>query len=116
MQPDFMVDPPALENFADTSVRRGQAFDALRDQMRAMELPRDAFGYIPGVGGRVYDAYDEFTHNIADSLASCAETMTSISSVVRGAVLAYEGADDAPAETYSVIESELGNADIRGVS
>jgi hypothetical protein len=116
MQPDFMVDPPALETFADTSVSRGQAFDGLRDQVRGMELPRDAFGYVPGVGGRVYDAYDEFTRNVADSLTSCAETMMSISSAVRGVVLAYESADDAPREIYSIVESELGSADIQGVS
>ncbi len=116
MQPDFLVDPPALETFAASSVNRGQAFDGLRDQMRGMELARNAFGYIPGIGGRIYDAYDEFTRNVADSLASCAETMMSISSAVRSVVLAYQSADDAPAETYTIIGSELGNADIRGVS
>jgi len=111
----FQVEPTALETFASTAMSRNHAFDQLRTQMTGLELPRDAFGYIPGIGGRVYNAYEDFTHQTTDSLASAAESMAQIAAAVRGVVVAYQNTDNAPQTAYSVIESDLGSIDIRGL-
>ena len=63
---DFKVDPPALEQFAGTSMNRQHDFDNLHSTIQGISVPRDAFGYVPGIGGRVFDAYQEFVHGCTD--------------------------------------------------
>lgn len=111
----FQVEPAALETFASTSMSRNHAFDQLRTQMTAVELPRDAFGHIPGIGGRIHDAYEDFTHQTTDSLSSAAESMAQIAAAVRGVIVAYQNTDNAPQTAYSVIETDMGTIDIRGL-
>ena len=114
MVSDFRVDPPALEQFAAASTDRGHEFDDLHTRMRGLRLPRDSFGYIPGIGGRVYDAYDEFSHGCTDAIASAAESMASIATAVRGVATAYLGTDQAAHDRQATIEADLDGIDIRG--
>src|SRR5919205_1181680 len=110
----FHVEPQYLEQFASTSMHRNQAFDTLRSQMTSVQVSRDAFGHIPGIGGRVYNAYEDFTHQTTDSLASAAESMAQIASAVRGVIVAYQNTDAAPDAAYRNFESTIDgiNADL----
>jgi hypothetical protein len=112
---DFKVEPQALEHFAATSVNRQYDLHDVRTRMQNVHLPRDGFGYVPGIGNRVYAAYDEFVQGCTDSVASAAESMASIAAAVRGVVVAYTTSDDAARASQMVIDSDLGNADIRGI-
>jgi hypothetical protein len=100
----FHVEPPALERFAASSVDRQGDLADLRGRMQEVHVPRDSFGHIPGIGGRVYDAYDEFVSGCADSVASAAETMASIASAVRGVVHAYLTSDHAAEDSMNAVE------------
>jgi hypothetical protein len=113
---EFSVDPPSLERFAASSMDRKHDFDDLRTRMESVRLPRDSFGYIPGIGNRVCDAYDEFTHSCADSLASAAESMASIAAAVRAVVTAYVTSDEAARDSNVAIENDLRGVHIRSTS
>jgi hypothetical protein len=113
---EFSVDPPSLERFAASSMDRKRDFDLLRSRMEAVRLPRDSFGFIPGIGNRVHDAYDEFTHGCTDSLSSAAESMASIAAAVRAVVTAYVTSDEAARDSLAAVESDLAGVHIRGVS
>jgi hypothetical protein len=112
---DFKVEPPALEQFAGTSMNRRHDFDDLRNRIQGVEVPRDAFGYVPGIGGRVYDAYEEFVHGCTDSIASAAESMASIAAAVRGVISAYTTSDHKAEASQTVIQSDLSGVNIRGI-
>jgi hypothetical protein len=45
----FHVEPPALDRFANTAQGREQDLAGLRGRMQNAEVPRDAFGYVPGI-------------------------------------------------------------------
>src|SRR6266508_4345017 len=112
---DFKVDPPALEQFARTSMDRRDAFDHLRQRMDQVAVPRDSFGHIPGIGHRVYDAYHEFVTGCADGIASAAEAMASVAAAVRGVVTEYQSTDRSAADALDGVNNDLGNVNIRGV-
>lgn len=112
---DFKVDPPALEQFAGTSMNRQHDFDTLHSKIQGISVPRDAFGYVPGIGGRVFDAYQEFVQGCTDSIASAAESMASIASAVRGVNYAYDTSDHKAEDSQKVIQSDLSGLNIRGV-
>lgn len=110
---EFEVDPQALQLFAGLSTDRGKDFDEMRGQLDSVRVARDSFGYIPGIGNRVHEAYEEFVDGCADSLASAAETMAEISSAVKGVALAYLTSDDAAAESMQSLHSDLDGVGIR---
>jgi hypothetical protein len=111
---DFHVEPQALEQFAAASQGRLHDADDLLARMRAVHVPRDSFGYLPGIGGRVYDDYDEFVHGCADSLSSAAAAMGSIASAVRDVVTAYTTSDQAARDSAVAVQTDLSTVDIRG--
>ena len=92
-----MTDLPALDAFADRTVGRRDQFDQVRNRMAAARLPRDAFGYIPGVGGRIHDAYEEFVDGCADATGQITDAVYTLSQGVREAVEAYAASDEAAA-------------------
>jgi hypothetical protein len=112
---DFYVEPAALERFAATSMDREHDFHDLRTRMNNVHLPRDSFGYIPGIGNRIYDAYTDFVDGCADSLASAAESMAEIAAAVRGVVSAYATSDQTAHNRHAAIGSDLRDVNIRGV-
>jgi hypothetical protein len=57
---EVAADLPALDALSDRTVGRRDQLDQVRSRMSAVRLPRDAFGYIPGIGARVHDAYEQF--------------------------------------------------------
>jgi|1185.fasta_scaffold184797_2 hypothetical protein len=106
---------PAMERFAATSMDRRDEFDHLRERMESVRLPRDAFGYIPGIGNRVHDAYEEFVTGCADAISSAAESMASVAAAVRGTIVAYSDSDHAAAEGLDAVRSGLAGTDLRGL-
>jgi len=112
---DFKVDPPALEQFARTSMDRRDEFDELHRRMADVAVPRDSFGHIPGIGHRVYDAYHDFVTGCADGIASAAEAMAAVAAAVRGVVTEYVASDRSAADALDGVNNDLGNVNIRGV-
>lgn len=93
MADEFEVDPPALERFAGRSADRERQFTSLRSEMDAVHLDRDAFGHIPGIGDRIYSAYQEFVDGCESATTEMASSMGWIALGVRGTAQAYEGSD-----------------------
>ena len=112
---EFTVDPPVLEQFANTSMDRRDGFDQLLAAMSRARVPADSFGHIPGIGSRVFTAYDQFVSGCADGIASAAEAMASIAAAVRGVVNEYMASDRSSADSMTAIEADLGQVEIRGV-
>ena len=110
---EVKADQPAMDRFAARSLDRRDEFDRLRARMDMVRVHREAFGYIPGVGNRVHDAYDEFVDGCADAIASAAQSMASVSAAVRGAVIEYATSDTAAADALRSIETGMAGTDLR---
>ena len=104
---EMKIDAAALEAFAKASDRRRHDFDQVRKQADQTRVDRESFGRIPGIGSRVYGAYDEHVRACEDGISSAGEAMAAIASGVRAVILNTENANEA------VIES-LRGIDIRG--
>ena len=76
--------------------RRDQ-LDQARSQLSAVRLPRDAFGYIPGIGGRIHDAYEDFVDSCTEAATEITEATYSLSQGVRNASEAYAESDQSSA-------------------
>jgi hypothetical protein len=106
---------PAMEKFAAKSLDRRDEFHELRSRMDGLRLPRESFGYIPGIGNRIDDAYEDFVTSCADAISSAAETMASLAAAVRGAMNDYETSDHAAAAALHTIDNDLDGVGLRGV-
>ncbi len=105
---DLSVDGDALRQFATGSSNRRQEIDEIRGRMAGVQLPRNSFGYIPGIGNRVYAAYQEFASGCADSIASAAETMDSIAAAMRDVADGYQTTDQAAGDGVTAAGTGLG--------
>lgn len=112
---DLYVEPEALGAFAKTSDHRRSDFDAAHGEAERIKVGRDSFGKIPGIGSRVYHAYDEHRRSCADGIASAAEAMASIAAGVRAVMLNYTGAEGAITDDVGTVRQTMGDIDIRGV-
>ena len=92
------VEGPALERFAGRSADREQDFTTLRGQMDAVHLDRGAFGYIPGIGEKIYSAYQEFVEGCESSTTSMASAMGWLALGTRGTAQAYGASDQGAAD------------------
>ena len=98
MSDHVQVDTPSLERFAGRSSDREQDFTSLRGQMDAVHLDRGAFGYIPGIGDKIYNAYQEFVEGCESATTSMVSAMGWLALGVRGTAQAYAGSDHAAAD------------------
>src|SRR4051794_9502 len=98
MSDHVRVDAPSLERFAVGSSDREQELTSLRGQMDAVHLGRDAFGHIPGIGAKIYGAYQEFVDGCESATTSMASAMDWLALGVRGTAQAYQGSDHAAAD------------------
>jgi uncharacterized protein YukE len=71
----FTTDPDALVDFATRCEGYGHNMDTLVTKLQEAQVGRDAFGHIPWVGSRIYDAYDKH-------VAQCTQTTTAAASAV----------------------------------
>ncbi len=102
------IDAAALEAFAKSSDRRRGQYDQVKTQADQTRVDREAFGKIPGIGARVYSAYDEHTRACEDGIASAAEAMAAIASGVRAVITNTDNANEA-------VQESLNGVQIRGV-
>jgi hypothetical protein len=102
------VDAAALEAFAKSSDRRRGEFDRVKSKTDETRVDRESFGKIPGIGSRVYEAYDEHVRACEDGIASAAEAMAGIASGVRAVIVNTDRANEAVKESLRGIQ-------IRGV-
>lgn len=93
MSDHLQVDAPSLERFAGRSSDREQDFTTLRGQLDAIHLDRGAFGYIPGIGEKIYSAYQELVDGCESTTTSMASAMGWLALGVRGTAQAYQGTD-----------------------
>jgi uncharacterized protein YukE len=98
MSDHVRVEAPALEQFASRSSDREEEFVALRGQMDAVHLDRGAFGYIPGIGSKIYSAYQEFVDGCESTTTSMATAMGWLAIGVRGTAQAYQASDQGAAD------------------
>ena len=105
---EIKVDARVLEKFARTSDARRKDFDGVKKGADQVRVAEDSFGKIPGIGHRVYSAYDEHVKACEDGIASAAEAMAAIASGVRSVITNTDGANEA-------IEDSLAGIEIRGV-
>ncbi|MFI1991049.1 hypothetical protein [Actinoplanes sp. NPDC020271] len=80
------ADLSAMFAFADRGIGRRDRTDQARNGLSAVNVPRDAFGYVPGVGGRVYDAYAEFVSDCSDVTDFASHALLSLSETVKEVV------------------------------
>lgn len=98
MSDHVRVEAPALEQFATRSSDREEQFVALRGEMDAVHLDRGAFGYIPGIGARIHQAYQEFVDGCESTTTSMGNAMGWLALGVRGTAQAYQGSDHGAAD------------------
>lgn len=110
----FKVEPQALERFATTSDARGDAFNNVGAAMAAAAVPRDSFGRIPGIGERIFEAYQKHVQACTDGIASAAEAMASIASGVRGMADNYHDTDSASHDHMKALHGQLDAASMGG--
>jgi hypothetical protein len=112
---ELEADLPSLERFAGSSLGRRDEFEHLRARMDGLHLPRVSFGYIPGIGNRVYGVYDEFVHSCAVAVGSAAESMEAVAEAVRDTATAYAGSDGSSKAALGAIEFGMAGTDLREV-
>ena len=94
---EVAADLPALDAFSDRTVSRRDHVDQVRSRMDAVRLPRDAFGYIPGIGDRTHDAYESFVDDCTTAVAQISDAVYELSQAVRKASEAYADSDQSSA-------------------
>jgi hypothetical protein len=105
---EMQVHSGALETFARSSDNRRRDFDDVKTKAAQVRVGRESFGKIPGIGSRVYEAYDEHVRACEDGIASAAEAMAGIASGVRAVITNTDNANEA-------IQESLRGIHIRGV-
>jgi hypothetical protein len=95
---EVRADFPAMEAFAAGTVARHDQIDQVRDGLNTARLPRDAFGYILGVGGKVHDAYEDFVTSCAGVTELAGHTMLELARVIRNAAETLAGIDQVNAD------------------
>ncbi|MEU8662852.1 hypothetical protein [Actinoplanes philippinensis] len=80
------ADLPAIEAFGDRTIARRDHLDQVRNQLNSTRLPRDAFGYVPGVGGKVHDAYEDFVTQCAEATEMASEVVLALGRRIHTAV------------------------------
>jgi hypothetical protein len=103
----FRVEPARLHEFAARSRRRQDAFGKLHTELAAAALDRDAFGHLPMVGGRIYEAYDEHLATCLGGLESARNRMSATATLLDGLGDDYEGRDQEIASALRRIEDAL---------
>lgn len=74
----FIVQIDALLDFAKKCEALGDQMDTLSKSLNDATVGRDAFGHIPMVGSRIYDAYDQHVDQCKETAASSASMIHSI--------------------------------------
>jgi hypothetical protein len=90
----FEVHESALEAFAKTSDSRCRQLEQYLEQAKQLAVSPDAFGHIPFIGARVYQAYNQHVTESIDGLAAAGIVMALNSLAIMTAVAKYQQAED----------------------
>jgi hypothetical protein len=101
------VDPAVLDDYARRWDDRSAAFDSTAAAVRDAEVPRDAFGWIPGIGGRVHDAYQGLLDDLLTGLRSAGGHLAEIGDGLRAAATSYAASDAAGAADAAGLDDVL---------
>lgn len=91
----FHVEPEALTAFATRCEGYGEQMDALSKQLQEARVGRDAFGHIPSVGSRIYDAYDRHVDQCVEAAGSAASAIHGIAANTALTASTYEHGEKA---------------------
>lgn len=111
---DIHVEPDALEKLAAATTDRAEIMAELKNKLQAMQVPRASFGFIPGIGDRVFTAYDEFVDNLRDSLWEAKSSMNEIADTLKLVADQYRVADRHTADYLGSIYNATADAGISG--
>jgi hypothetical protein len=89
----FEVQAQALEQFARTSDTRSQELQGYVEEATGLGVGPDAFGHIPFIGSRIYQAYENHVTESVSGLTTADAMLSFISLVVRGIAAQYQAAD-----------------------
>ena len=93
MAEGFEVRTDALRRYADGADARAGTFGDLAGQVAGAELPRGAFGWIPGIGARTHEAYADLLARALDGLRAAAGLTADVADGVRSAAGTYDAVD-----------------------
>lgn len=110
MAEGFEVRTDALRAYADGADVRAATLTDLAEQVEAAQVPRGAFGWLPGIGGRVHDAYAGLLHDALDGLRTAAELTTHVADGVRVTAGNYDVADTANDGSARALDAALPGA------
>lgn len=71
----FTVVPSALDSYASAMDQRSQQLRSLVSTLTSMQVSQDAFGMIPGISDRAYQAYDQVASTSLTGLRKTADTI-----------------------------------------
>ena len=91
----YRVQPEALTAFAQRCENYGDSMDALSKSLIEAQVGRDAFGHIPEVGSKIYDAYDKHVEQCKQAAAAAASSIHSVGANVAITSAHYEHAEHA---------------------
>ncbi len=109
----FEVHTPALAAFAATSDQRQQEFGQCLSRAGQLTVSQDAFGHIPGIGARVFHAYQNHVQQCQLGIGSAAEAMASVSNGTRATILGYRAADTSAEDDALAVQWETSNIGVQ---
>jgi hypothetical protein len=90
----FDVHESALGQFAKTSDARSEQLQEYIKEAAQLAVSPDAFGHIPFIGPRIYQAYKNHVTETTDGLSAAAQVMEFTSLALLAAVTEYQHAED----------------------
>lgn len=89
----FTVHPEALHAFAKRVDGYGDELDQLAASVREARVGRDAFGHIPMVGSRIYEAYDQHVDQAETATKQAGEAVHATAQNADKTATHYESAE-----------------------
>jgi uncharacterized protein YukE len=80
---DIEVDPDALDDHAKRWDDKAESASGWNPVLRSAELGRESFGYIPGIGNRVWDAYEQLRNVCQQVTTDAVDVMSAVGDGLR---------------------------------
>jgi hypothetical protein len=106
----FEVDVTVLRDCAVRWDRRAQQVSELRPRLQAAELGRDSFGYIPGIGARVHEAYTSVLDTCRACLTAASDGTAEVGDGLRTAAETYHGVDTGAHQQFAALHEAVASA------
>jgi hypothetical protein len=103
----FEVRTSALRGYADGADARARTLADLTSRVVTAELHRSAFGWVPGIGGRVHEAYSELLRSALDGLRQATDLTAQAADAVRVTADSYDVVDAVNAANADAVGAAL---------